>query len=336
MSVTIKDVARHSGVSASTVSYVLSGKRSISEATRERVQQSISELGYSPHAMARALVSRRSRAIAVAAPLRPDNNVPVLMQFVASFAMAARERDHDVLLVTEPDSTDSVVRLGGTSLVDAVIVMDVQMADERAKALQQLKLPTVLIGDPQDPGQLSCVGLDMRRAAVMSVEYLHSLGHRSIALVGSPRAVYDRGSAYAVRYSEGFSSATDRLGMASVWLPVEQSYDATERALLQFFTDQPDTTGIVVHNEAILGEVLAVLNAMDRRVPEDISVVALCPPELALAQRVPLTNVDVPTDLIGRKAVEMVLDLLEGAAPEVRMLAPQLMMRGSTGPAPTK
>jgi DNA-binding LacI/PurR family transcriptional regulator len=332
MGVTISDVARHAGVSASTVSYVLTGKRPISPSTRTRVQESIAELGYSPHAMARALVSKRSRAIAVVAPLRSDNNVPVMMQFVASFATAARERQHDVLLVTEASGDDAVRRLGGTSLVDAVIVMDVQMQDPRAATLARLKVPCILIGHPEDSRGLSCLGLDMRRAGVMSVEYLHSLGHQSVALVGSPAAVYERGSAYAVRYGAGFEAAAERLDMEHVWTPVEQTYDATERALVQVFTDQPDTTCLVVHNEAILGEVLAVLHAMHRRVPEDISVVALCPPELAMSQRVPLTNIDVPTDLIGRKAVEMALALVENDAPEVRMLAPQLFVRDSTAP----
>ena len=82
--VTIADVADHAGVSASTVSYVLSGKRSISSETAERVRQSIAELGYRPNARAAALASRRANAIALVAPLRPDNNVPVIMQFVAA------------------------------------------------------------------------------------------------------------------------------------------------------------------------------------------------------------------------------------------------------------
>ena len=62
--VTLADVARHAGVSASTVSYVLSGKRSISESTRRRVQRSIDLLGYHPHAGARALATNRSSIIA--------------------------------------------------------------------------------------------------------------------------------------------------------------------------------------------------------------------------------------------------------------------------------
>ena len=67
---TLADVARHAGVAASTVSYVLSGKRPVSEETRERVARSIQLLGYQPHAGARALASAKSNVLGLVMPLR--------------------------------------------------------------------------------------------------------------------------------------------------------------------------------------------------------------------------------------------------------------------------
>ncbi|MBB5891455.1 LacI family DNA-binding transcriptional regulator [Kutzneria kofuensis] len=100
---TITDVARAAGVSPSAVSYVLSGKRSISLETQRRVQQSIRELGYHPNAGARALVSSRTNVIALAIPFRVDVNAPVMMQFVATMASAARAHGQDVLLLTKDE-----------------------------------------------------------------------------------------------------------------------------------------------------------------------------------------------------------------------------------------
>src|SRR5207302_647483 len=82
--VKITDVARHAGVSPSTVSYALSGKRPISEETRQRIEASIRELGYRPHAGARALASSRSNVLALVIPLRTGIHVPVVMQFAVS------------------------------------------------------------------------------------------------------------------------------------------------------------------------------------------------------------------------------------------------------------
>src|SRR4051794_21233185 len=96
---TIADVARKAGVSASPVSYVLSGKRSISPDTARRVHQAIDALGYHPHAGARALASSRSNVLALMVPLRSETYVPVVMEIVTAVVSTAREYDQDVLLL---------------------------------------------------------------------------------------------------------------------------------------------------------------------------------------------------------------------------------------------
>ena len=335
--VTIADVADHAGVSASTVSYVLSGKRSISGETAQRVRKSIDELGYRPNARAAALASRRANAIALVAPFRPDNNVPVLMQFVAAAAMAARARNHDVLLVTQEEGSEGLERVSGSSLVDAVIVMDVEIADRRIPMLTTLEIPSVMIGHPGRSQGISTIDLDMAAAAELAVQHLAELGHTSIAMLGSPSAVYERNSSYAFRFREGFERARSGLSLDGYWYPVEPSYESTRAVLQEHFAQHPETTGLVVHNESILGEVLAVLANEGLRVPDDVSLVALCPSDLAVNQRVGLTSIAVPTDVIGAAAVDMVLGLVDGtAAAESRLIAPVLTVRSSTAdPRPT-
>ena len=112
---TILDVARHAGVAPSTVSYVLSGKRVISAATRERVLAAVRELGYHPHASARALASNRANVIALVLPLRAGMHVPVLMQFAVSVVTTARRFDHDVLLVTADEGPAGLRRIDASA-----------------------------------------------------------------------------------------------------------------------------------------------------------------------------------------------------------------------------
>ncbi len=329
--VTIAEVADHAGVSTSTVSYVLSGKRRISFPTAERVRRSIAELGYRPNARAAALASRRANAIALVTPLRPDNNVPVLMQFVAAAAMAARVRNHDVLLITQEEGVAGLERVSGSSLVDAVIVMDVEIADRRIPMLTTLEIPAVMIGHPGRSQGISTIDLDMAAAAELAVQHLAELGHRTIAMLGSPSAVYERKSSYAFRFREGFERARSGLALEGFWYPVEPSYQSTLEVLRQHFAQHPETTGLIVHNESILGDVLAVLADEGLRVPEDVSLVALCPSGLAVNQRVALTSIAVPTDEIGAAAVDMVLGLVDGTAhPESRLITPVLTVRSST------
>jgi DNA-binding LacI/PurR family transcriptional regulator len=92
-------------------------------------------------------------------------------------------------------------------------------------------------------------------------------------LLGSPAAVYDQRSSCAFRFRQGFEHAGERLSLAGFWYPVGPSYQSTREVLLGHFAEHQETTGVVVHNEAILPEVLAVLAHEGPRVSDDLSVV---------------------------------------------------------------
>ncbi|MEU4448991.1 LacI family DNA-binding transcriptional regulator [Actinosynnema sp. NPDC050801] len=330
--VTIADVARAAGVSPSTVSYVLSGKRSISETTRRRVNHSIRVLGYRPNAGARALASNRTNVLALVVPLRTDLNVPVVMQFVAATVTEARAHDHDVLLLTADEGAEGLHRVVASSLADAIIVMDVEAAEPRVPVLRELATPAVLIGVPSDARELTCVDLDFAAAGSACVTHLADLGHRDIALIGPSPAVYDRGTSYAGRFLDGFRETAARRGVEATALACVPTYDGLRECLDGLSTRRP-VTGLVVHNEAILGPLLSELARRRKRVPQDVSVLAVCPPDVAQAQAVPLSSVDIPAVELGRLAVELAMGQLDGqAAPEVRLLPPRLTARDSTGP----
>src|SRR5258708_4313688 len=167
--VTSADVASHAGVAISTVSYVLSGKRPISEETRRRVEASIEALGYHPHAGARALASNRAKVIALVVPLRTGVHVPVVMQFVLSVVTEARAHDHDVLLLTQDEGEKGLRRVAAGAAVDGLVVMDVELRDARLPVLRSLNRPSVLIGFPEDAAGLT--GVDLAFAAAASATF---------------------------------------------------------------------------------------------------------------------------------------------------------------------
>ncbi|WP_330304966.1 MULTISPECIES: LacI family DNA-binding transcriptional regulator [unclassified Streptomyces] len=331
--VKITDVARHAGVSPSTVSYALSGKRPISEETRQRIEASIRELGYRPHAGARALASSRSNVLALVVPLRAGIHVPVVMQFAVSVVTAARRHDHDVLLLTQEEGEDGLRRVADTALVDALIVMDVQLHDARLPLLRALDRPSVLIGFPATPDGLTCIDLDFKAAGELCVERLAGLGHRVVALVGSPPEVYVRGTAFAQRVVEGFTAAADRGGLASSVHPCEASPAAARRVAEQLLREQPALTGVVVHNEPVLEPLIDAFEQLGLRVPGDLSVTAICPDELAEGVRVPVTSIAIPSAEVGAQAVELLMKKLDGTpVPEATLLAPRMTERASTAP----
>jgi DNA-binding LacI/PurR family transcriptional regulator len=328
---TIADVASHAGVSMSTVSYVLSGKRPISEETRRRVRASIRALGYHPNAGARALASSRANVIALVIPLRTGVHVPVVMQFVVSVVSSARAYDHDVLLLTQDEGLEGLRRVAASAIADGLIVMDVELHDVRVPVLRSLGRPSVLIGFPEDAAGLTCIDLDFAAAGALCVEHLADMGHRCIGMVGSPRAVYLRETGFAHRLLAGVREASQRRGVATSTHPCEPTAEAVLATVEELLREQPDLTAIVVHNEPAVQPLLDALAALGRRVPEDVAVLAICPDELAEHARPRLTSVAIPAEEVGRWAVDLLMaKLADHEVPDATLLAPLLTRRAST------
>jgi DNA-binding LacI/PurR family transcriptional regulator len=330
--VTLADVARHAGVAQSTVSYVLSGKRAISPATRRRVERSIRALGYRPHAGARALASRRTSVLALVTPLRPDLSTAVAMEFVISVVAAARRHAHDVLLLTNDEGPEGLRRVAGTALVDGFVLMDVQLRDERIPVLRDLGLPGVLIGAPEDTSGLTCVDLDFTGAGARCVDHLADLGHRSIAFIGPSEEAYRRGAGFAVRTLSGVTAQAAARGVACETLTCTGTREDVDAVVDRLLLHDPRVTGLVIHNETALPVVLDALRAAGRAVPRDIAVAAIAPQDIAQAVKPAVSAVDLPAEEMGQRAVDLLMAKL-GGEPELTttLLAPRLVVRASSG-----
>jgi DNA-binding LacI/PurR family transcriptional regulator len=327
--VTIADVARHAGVSSSTVSYVLSGKRAISETTRGRVESSVRELGYHPHAGARALAARRSHIIALMVPLRTDVYVPVMMEIAVSVTVAARRHGHDVLLITNDEGVDGVRRIAASGLADGVIVMDVELDDERIPVLQALGVQAALIGLPDDSRGLSCVDHDFAASGALCADHLADLGHREIAFIGYDFGVYHRHAGYAERTLAGFGERAGQRGLRFVHRPCDGTYESMAGTLARILADRPETTGFVVQNEGAIGPLLTLLRTSGRTVPEDVSVIALCQSQLAEQFAPRLTAVTGSAQELGRVAGDQIMHRLTAAGSGRLSVPPRRPTTGS-------
>jgi DNA-binding LacI/PurR family transcriptional regulator len=116
--------------------------------------------------------------------------------------------------------------------------------------------------------------------------------------------------------------------------PSEGTYESTAGAFSRILADRPGTTGFVVQNEGAIGPLLSLLRTAGRIVPEDASVVALCPEPLAEQYSPRLTAVTGPAQELGRRAVELLMQRIDGnESDEVTLLTPTLTVRESSGPA---
>ena len=333
MTVTIADVARHAGVSRSTVSYVLSGNRTISPETTKRVERSIAALGFRPHAGARSIRTRRTGVIAMALPMVYGPHNQVQMPYVWSALTAAQDSGLKVLMLTDDDGEAAIRDAVASALVDGVMLMEVQRQDPRIPLLTALNCPAVVVGTPDDPHGLPLVDFDFALAARACAEHLHELGHTAVGYLGQAPEAFGRDVAYAVHARETVLAALESRGQHSAWAACEPAPGGVVRALDELFARQPDLTALIVYNERVLPLVMDRLTGLGARVPDDLSVIAICPDDEAERCGTPLTSVSLPAEELARVAVRSLARRIEGEElPAGTLLAPSLKIRASTGP----
>jgi DNA-binding LacI/PurR family transcriptional regulator len=327
----IHDVARAAGVSISTVSYALSGKRPIADSTRLRVANAVRELGYRANAGARMLAGSRTNILALAAPLHADTHPPGLMAFVLAVTTAARSLDYDVLLLTADEAVDGLRRVASSSLVDGIILLDVSTDDERVPVIRELGLPAALIGIPHDTDGVSCVDLDFEAAAALAVSRLAGLGHTSVGLLGHTRQVYERGTNYAPRFLGSFLATGDQLGVQTGFQPTEPTPDGIAAAFDALVDELPGLSAVVLNfNENAHAMLLELLRARGVSVPGDLSIVSACSSFTTDHFVPPLDVIPLPAQLSGTRAVELVMEQLEGVFdPRIELIEPHYDPKGS-------
>ncbi len=214
-----------------------------------------------------------------------------------------------------------------------MILMDVSVDDERIPMLREAGIDAVILGVPSDTSGLACVDLDFAAAGELCVDHLAGLGHREVAYISEAPAVYGR-SGFAERTRRGVMNEAAARRVRVVHRPCEGSHEAAAATITRILEDRPGTTGLIVANEAIISPLLSVLRTAGRIVPEEMSVVAICPDQAAERTSPHLTSVAIPAQDIGRRAVELLARRLGGGAGrEVVLLPPRLTVRGSSAPA---
>ena len=335
---TIQDVAKAAGVSISTVSYVLSGSRPISPATKQRIHQAMAAIGYQPNALAKGLASRRSRIIALLMSPGDRDLGSTEMEFVSGAARAARAAGyHLVLWADSLESPADLAGLGGNGLVEAVLLMEVKLQDWRLAVLQGLGIPFALIGRPADPSGLDWVDIDFDRTIADAMLRLEAAGHRNFLLVNQSRQSHAAGYGPVVRILESYRRHCAERGLVGESVFCDSDAPAGLGCIQRAIADWPRTTAVLAMNDHALPGIMHGLQAAGRHIPDDISLVALlCSRRTANHYWPPLSIMEIPGAELGHLGITRLIGRIEEAAadPLTPSLIPcQWLERGTTGPA---
>ena len=336
--VTMQDVARRARVSLSTVSYALSGTRPVSEATRQRIEKAMAELGYLPNAMARGLASRRSNVLALIYPAMERGLGGTVAEFVSSAADTARENGYHLVLwpfrTTQAPEIRDLVRQG---MAAGVLLMEVGLDDDRVDTLHEAGVPYTMIGRTRDPEGRPWVDIDFERTTADAVEHLVGLGHRQIAFVNHSIASRDDGYAPTHRADAGFEAAMRSRGLEPVAVHAEDSPQSGRQAVAELLQKNPRPTALVTMNEIATFGVVAELQQRGIEVPGDLSILSIATsPGVGDMSNPPLTTMHAPGAELGRLGVLKLLSLVDDSRPGTPdVLIPCMLEPGrSVAPAP--
>lgn len=327
---TIHDVASRAGMSKSLVSLALSGSPKVSAASRARIEQAAAELGYRANAAARSLSVRRSRTIGV---LILDLHNPVFAEILDGVHAEMRQHGFSTMLVAGTDSPEREQAEIETLLefqVEGLILISHRLpADVLKSFAAEVPIVVVTRDDVLTP-EMDTVSNDDVAGARLAVDHLVGLGHSKIVcLSGGDNPV-------SHLRSRGYSDAMTSHGLSADiqivagGLTDTTGYRAAEEALALH-----PTAMFVANDIAAIGAIAAIENA-GLRVPEDVSVVGYDGISLGGLRRVNLTTVGQPLAELGRRAAELLLNRISEPTTTAQrdLLAAELIVRGTTGPAP--
>lgn len=333
----ISEVAEAAGVSISTVSYALSGKRPVSAETRRRIEQAVSDLGYSPNAGARMLAGSRTHIFALTEPLRRDTHAPTHMSFVLATAVAARRSDYDVLLLTDEQASAGMARVAASGLVDAILVLDVAADDERVELARAIDTPSIFIGVPDDHEGLVCVDLDFDAAAVLAVDRVADAGHRTVGLIGQPQVAYEK-SNFPPRVRRAFERRAAERGLAHDFRVSGDRMPSVEvtRQAVGSLLDGGATALLIHGTDEVHHAALAEIADRGISVPRDLSLVSVAASFDTSALSLELDVIPLSAEPSCDLAVELAVRSLtpDRPAPGLHLLAPVLSDGGSVTSPP--
>jgi DNA-binding LacI/PurR family transcriptional regulator len=325
------DVARLAGVSHQTVSRVLNDHPNVRPATRQRVLEAISALGYRPNLAARALVTGRSRTIGL---VTLDTTLYGPISTLHGIEHAARDAGYYVSIVSlrtlDRASVNTAVGRLAEQAVTGIVVVAPLLTGARSLTAVPEEIPVVVVeGDPK--ASLPCVTVDQRSGAQAATAHLLSLGHRTVHHVSGPRDWPEARERLA-----GWRAA---LTAANAPTPEVIVGDWSARAGYHagsVLRDTREATAFFVANDTMALGLYRACTELGLRVPEDISIVGF--DDIAESEYFdpPLTTVRQNFAEVGRASIKLFLEQLGARRrSSARVtIAPELVVRASTAPPP--
>ncbi len=327
-SITIRDVAKHAGVSYQTVSRVINGSQNVSPKTREKVEASIEALGFRPNALARFMARGRSQTLACISPNLTDFTFARILEGAET---ECRKLGYFLLSTSAPDEEtfasllDELIKSRRT---EGLLVMN-PYADGRHELLSWVD-SVVFVGARPRQEATHSVALDDVATGKAATKHLLDLGHSKVGVVTGPMGedcTQDRQVGYLAALQEVGLEFDSRFIATGDW-----SASSGYKAFQQISATGELPTAIFAQNDQMAVGVIKAAREAGLSVPEDLSVIGVDNIPMASYFDPPLTTMGQDLLMIGQEAARLLIRAVEqGDFPQEKHLLPaELIVRGST------
>jgi LacI family transcriptional regulator len=331
MAMSLRDIAKHAGVSVGTASNVLNRPGLVAPETVKRVQQVMEELGYIPNGYVKQMSVGHSRTLGLVVP-----NVfnPFFAEVARGVEDAAAKKNYAVFICNTDESPDREERFMGVlveQLVKGVLITPTSMKPAHIKTLRERGISVGLLSAPRKSSSECSVTVNDVFGAEIAIEHLVELGHQHIAWVCGPESipqVIDRTKGVAI------AAKHHKIQVDTVRSP-SMKFEGGIQAAEEILAMNPRPTGIFCANDLLALGLMRTLLAAGVKIPEEISIIGYDDIEFALTAPVPLSSIIQPAYQLGYTATQLLLSECESiethAHQDVRF-QPEIIARASTGP----
>ncbi|GGD08841.1 LacI family DNA-binding transcriptional regulator [Pontibacillus salipaludis] len=329
MNPTIQDVARLANVSIATVSRVLNNQPGYSEKTKQKVLETIEELGYQPNAIARGLVNRKTSTIGV---LFPSVSGLLSAEILHGIEAKAHQHGNSVIVCNTAENREKTIKylqVLREKRVDGLIFVSEEVTEEYYELFRGMDIPVVLVSTQSYQYPLPYVKVDDRHAAYAATRHLIEEGHTKIGMIaGSPDdpiAGSPRIEGYRLAMREAGRSLEDSL----VETCSSFQYNDGKSGFSSLMNRHPELTAIFAASDELAIGAISAAYKESIRIPDDVSIVGYDNLLLAEMSVPPLTTIAQPFGRMGERAVQMIIDLMNGEEAESTILPHELVIRDS-------
>lgn len=334
--VRLQDVAQLAGVSMKTVSNVVRDRPHVSDATRERVQRAIAELGYRPNLMGRRLATGRTGLVALSFA---GLDIPYFAELARTTSRVCARFGYRLLII-ETDGTvegeRSVVAGTEAGLVDGVLFQPSAMTSTEV-AQHRGDVPIVLLGETSAPLSVDRVMIDNVEAACAVTRHLVGLGRRRIGFVGHEAG---HASTTSLQRITGYQKALEEAGIAAdprLLVPSQEvSAQGAVAAVRAALAGGLQVDALVCRDDLAAIGTLRALQEHGLRVPQDVAVTGWDGTRMSAVTFPSLTTVAPDLDALAERAMGLLAERIDGYDGMGRHeLVPYRIVFRESAPAPT-